>query len=229
MYEVSNKGKVRNKQTLLILKTYTINSGYKAIKLNKNGKSKGFTIHRLVATAFIDNPLKLKTVNHKDGNKLNNRVDNLEWMSLSDNIKHAVDTGLSNTEKAREVLNEVASKRIYQKDKEGNIIAEWDSATQASKDSNGYYSVNHISSVLHGRREHHRGYTWEFIDRDKIKRSKSYKISIYKEGSLIAKEVSMRRAMSIIGVGNYRKFKKEVDESNGNLITINGYTVIGYR
>jgi hypothetical protein len=57
-------------------------------------ESKNYRIHRLVASAFIPNPEELPQVNHKDGNRLNNRVDNLEWASAKDNMRHAGENGL---------------------------------------------------------------------------------------------------------------------------------------
>lgn len=72
--------------------------GYLHSKLCKYGKCNHRTIHRLVATAFLENPNKHPQVNHIDGNKMNNHVDNLEWVSRSGNIKHAYDTGLMNSD-----------------------------------------------------------------------------------------------------------------------------------
>lgn len=78
-----------------ILKPSIDRYGYKKIVLTKNGKSYYFTVHRLVAINFISDPeAERNTVNHKDGNKLNNHVDNLEWMSHKENLQHAWDTGL---------------------------------------------------------------------------------------------------------------------------------------
>lgn len=68
--------------------------GYKKVSLSVNGKMKTTTVHRIVALTFIPNPHGCKTVNHKDGNKLNNHVDNLEWCSSQQNTKHAAQTGL---------------------------------------------------------------------------------------------------------------------------------------
>jgi hypothetical protein len=67
---------------------------YKGVNLLKNGKQFAFLVHILVAKAFIENPQNLPQVNHKDGNKFNNNVNNLEWSTPSDNQKHAVKTGL---------------------------------------------------------------------------------------------------------------------------------------
>lgn len=68
--------------------------GYPKVTLQKAGRRKYFTVHRLVATAFIPNPDNLPQINHKDGDKTNNFVDNLEWCTDEDNKKHAHTTGL---------------------------------------------------------------------------------------------------------------------------------------
>ena len=89
----------------------------KRVSLWKNGKAKDFLVARLVATTFLGVPPEGYTVNHKDGNRLNNRVENLEWLSIGDNIRHAFDTGLINTQKpitiAREKGGEVFSFRSF--------------------------------------------------------------------------------------------------------------------
>ena len=89
-YEVSNFGSVRNTKTGNMLKIATNNSGYKLVCLsNKNKKQTGY-IHRLVAEAFINTNLDTRTsvVNHIDGNKSNNTIENLEWASYADNAVH---------------------------------------------------------------------------------------------------------------------------------------------
>ena len=94
-YEVSDTGLVRNKANK-ILKFFKQNSGYLVATLsNEELKSAKRTIHRLVAKAFIENPEGLPEVNHKDGNKLNNEASNLEWCSKRQNIRHAINTGLT--------------------------------------------------------------------------------------------------------------------------------------
>lgn len=104
LYQISNLGRVKS-----LAKSITIKRGnqiysqftperilspgmardYKLIILTKNGKTSGKKIHRLVAIAFIPNPLNLPQVNHKDGVKLNNNADNLEWMTGDENMAHA--------------------------------------------------------------------------------------------------------------------------------------------
>lgn len=86
-WEISSEGRVRKGEK--ILKTNFNKYGYERVTLTKNKKRKEFTIHRLVALTFIPNPKKLATVNHKDLDKKNNNLENLEWMTNLENIKHA--------------------------------------------------------------------------------------------------------------------------------------------
>ena len=67
---------------------------YEIVVLYKNKKPKTFPIHKLVAEYFLENPNNYYCVNHKDGNKLNNNIENLEWCTISENTKHAYDLGL---------------------------------------------------------------------------------------------------------------------------------------
>ena len=91
-YEVSNKGRIRNTRNK-IMKTYKINSGYEAIKFTVNTKRTSHLIHRLVAKAFLDNPKNLPEVNHINENKMDNKIDNLEWVSSSQNKQHSLKSG----------------------------------------------------------------------------------------------------------------------------------------
>lgn len=90
-YEVSDKGELRNAQTKHVLALDENNIGYKRIKLSKNGfeKPKTYYIHRLVAEAFIDNPDNKPCVNHKDLDRRNNTVENLEWVTYKENEIHS--------------------------------------------------------------------------------------------------------------------------------------------
>ncbi len=85
-YQISNLGNFRSKRKPL---KCNINArGYKYCNISVKGKVSKIKIHILVALYFIDNPNNLETVNHKDGNKLNNHYKNLEWLTLKQNIQH---------------------------------------------------------------------------------------------------------------------------------------------
>lgn len=89
-YDITENGEIINKHTGRIVKPQPNGKGYLRISIGK----KLMFVHRLVAEKYIPNPDNLPQVNHKDGNKANNCVDNLEWVSNSVNRKHAVQTGL---------------------------------------------------------------------------------------------------------------------------------------
>ena len=123
LYEVSSGGKVRRisgwgnknngwRQATGLVKLETHKSGYMRIKLSKNGIRTRYLVHRLVALAFIENPDEKPYVNHKDGNKANNSVDNLEWCTSRENQVHAFATGLKQPTRRRAV---VASNSIEEK------------------------------------------------------------------------------------------------------------------
>lgn len=97
-YEVSTYGRVRNFITGRVLKPGSLRKGYQGVRLSKDGTTKNYTVHRLVALAFIPNPEGKPEVNHINGNeKNNNRVDNLEWVTSAENKRHAISTGLNPT------------------------------------------------------------------------------------------------------------------------------------
>ena len=88
-------------------------NGYKRVSLSKNGKLKTIPVHRIVAENFIEGNSKL-TVNHKDGNKLNNHFSNLEFVSSSENVKHAYRTGLTKSMGVNSVLSKLNEKQVKQ-------------------------------------------------------------------------------------------------------------------
>lgn len=94
LYKISNYGRVKSLYHNRIVKGGKYPNGYKYVALSKDHVKHPILIHRLVAIAFINNPDSLPVVNHIDGNKQNNQVNNLEWVTQSDNLKHAVNTGL---------------------------------------------------------------------------------------------------------------------------------------
>ncbi len=98
-YQASDLGMVKTfvqafKTNKGVLKYGIDTNGYPIVKLYSNGKGRTRKVHRVIAETFIENPNNLPQVNHKDGNKLNNAVENLEWCDQSHNMKHAIRTGL---------------------------------------------------------------------------------------------------------------------------------------
>lgn len=127
VYEVSNYGRVRthkNKTTYTsrhgirhwkqrILKEKAKNNRDVRISLWKDGKSKDYLVHRLVAEAFIPNPANKPTVNHIDGNPRNNYVENLEWATYQENNNHAFDNKLIQTAHPVTLVNQVSGEKMY--------------------------------------------------------------------------------------------------------------------
>lgn len=172
LYAISNKGNVKSLRSGKILKPYD-NGGYYRIALNKGGKSKRFLVHVLVATHFIgDKPFKNAQINHKDLNKYNNCATNLEWVTPSDNVRHAIKNikGLAERLKANmrkigkqygRLGAEASKKPVAQMDKDtGKIIAVYESAREAYRQTG--ISYKGISSCCNGEKKTYGGYKWAF-------------------------------------------------------------------
>lgn len=95
-YSVSDDGQVRNDKTGIIKQNTENSHGYDKVDLYKDSKRTTVGVHRLVAKAFIENPDNKPHVNHKDGNKRNNKPENLEWVTAKENVQHAEQNGLTN-------------------------------------------------------------------------------------------------------------------------------------
>lgn len=156
MYEVSNLGRVKSVRfgKERILKTDKA-SGYLRVMLGrKNGH---FLVHRLVAEAFIPNPDNLPCVNHKDENKLNNRVDNLEWCNYKYNSNYG-------TSIQRQIENQTnrkdCSKVILQYSIDGEFIREWPSGKEVQRQLD--FAQTNISSCCLGKRKTAYGYIWKY-------------------------------------------------------------------
>lgn len=111
-YEVSSFGQVRSYRTKQILKTYQINSGYSSIKFTIKGERTSHLIHRLVAIAFLPKEEHKKYVNHIDGNKTNNHVSNLEWCTMSENLKHAFKMNLRTLEACKSYIGKKHARSV---------------------------------------------------------------------------------------------------------------------
>ena len=149
LYEVSNTGKIKSIKrpritkgggiTIVperILKPKTNKFGYCTVALSKNAKHKFYMVHRLVAFAFVPNPEGKPEINHKDGNKLNNSVQNLEWCTSQENKRHAYENGLCGGEHITH------RRQVNQYDKDYNFIATYASIEEASKQTGiGHSSI----------------------------------------------------------------------------------------
>lgn len=109
-------------------------------------------VHRLVAQAFIPNELKLETVNHKDENKLNNDVSNLEWMTQGDNTRYG--TRLQR-------IAHALSKPVLQLDKLGNVVKQFQSTKEASRQTG--ISRPSIIYACRGKRKLAGGFSWKYV------------------------------------------------------------------
>lgn len=157
-YKVSNFGNIKSKKTGRILKQQLNEKKYCVISLIDDSKEKRTCrVHRLVAYVFIKNPHNLPQINHKDGNKMNNNVDNLEWCDNSYNQKEAYRIGLKQT------------KAVIQLDLNDNYINEFYNCTEAAKALN--LKASSIYRVCTGKRNKYKNYKWKFKEaKDDISR-----------------------------------------------------------
>ena len=151
-YLISNFGEVKSIKTNKILKK-ELRRNYWSVQLFKNNKYKHFQIHRLVALHFIENPNNYLYVNHKDENKLNNHMDNLEWCTASYNINYG-------TAIQRAIEKKVTS--VLQYDKSNNLIAKYFSIIDAERNT-GVYNPN-IVKCCKGKRKTAGGYIWKYAN-----------------------------------------------------------------
>lgn len=113
-FEISQSGIIRNAKTKAIKSQYVSSAGYYMISISKKNKSKPHRVHRLLANNFIENIEKLKEVNHKDGNKLNNKLNNLEWVSHFGNMQHAFSTGLANNTGTKNGMAKLDNEKVIE-------------------------------------------------------------------------------------------------------------------
>ena len=159
--EVSNEGRVRSwlRGSPHVLKTQPDKKGYHRIRVTIEREKMSYKVHREVAKAFIPNPKGLPQVNHKDGNKDNNAVSNLEWMTNEENAHHAIDQGLwGNVFSASKRANE-ARKRAVVASREGSTMF-FSSICEAQD----FFDSRHISDVLKGKRQHVRGWSFKYAE-----------------------------------------------------------------
>ena len=154
-YEVSTDGQVRNRTTKKILKGRLSKNGYLqvSIKIDETQKFCNRYIHRLVALHFIENPNNKREVNHIDGNKENNTLSNLEWVTSSENQKHRHLIGNKKT----------SNRHIGMFNKKGEMVKDFNSILEAVAYFNKTSRVN-IDNALQGKQYTAYGYVWKYLD-----------------------------------------------------------------
>ncbi len=164
LYEINRDGVLRNVKSKRIINGYIEKNGYKRIKIENKclGGIIRTSVHQLVAEAFIPNPDNKPFVNHIDLNKLNNNVSNLEWVTHSENMKHAYKHGVN--VKPLRVFSESERKKV------SNGIIIFESITEAAryltkegKCLNIKSGIAGISSVCRGIRKTFGGYSWKYV------------------------------------------------------------------
>lgn len=155
-YEVSNQGRVRNKKTKRILNPGAYGAtGYKQVNIaipSEGNKQRKRYIHRLVAIAFVPNPDGKREVDHINGDKTDNRADNLEWVTSSENQIRRHQKGNIKT----------SHRRIGRFDLDNNLLEEFDSIIEAANQMG--VKRNAIDCVLQGRHKTSCGSFWKYLD-----------------------------------------------------------------
>lgn len=151
IYEVNRLGEIRRIKTGRILKGYQGRDGYQRVSLTTNGITKPFLLHRLIASAFIPNPMNYPCINHKDEDKSNNSLDNLEWCTHRYNLNYG-------THNAR--ANETRKKPISQYSRNGEFIRNWDSVTDIHRETG--IDMGHITACCRGTRKTAGNYRWKY-------------------------------------------------------------------
>ena len=160
LYQVSNFGNVlslnyNHTGKPKLLKPGKDTNGYPIVILSKDGKRKMFSVHRLVAETFLENPHNYPVINHKDEDKTNNRVENLEWCTISYNNSY----GTHNERVSKANTNGKLSKIVLQFSLSGEFIREWPSAMEC--DRNGF-NQGSVSKCCRGEQKSAYGFLWKY-------------------------------------------------------------------
>jgi hypothetical protein len=159
-YEVSNLGNVRSlnynkKGYIKLLSKYNC-SGYDAVKLTKNGVQKRWLVHRIVMYSFFGKKQNLD-INHKNGNKKDNNINNLEYCTRSYNVQHAYDNGLKFAPKGK---SHPKARAVLQL-KNGIEVGKYDTISEATQKG---FEHSKIVLCCQGKRKTHKDYQWRYVD-----------------------------------------------------------------
>lgn len=161
LYQVSDDGLVKRfykTKKPRILKNRAKSDKYITVSLSKKQKAKTYAVHRLVANAFLEKPDGATEVNHKDGNKHNNHVENLEWVTQRENRYHAI-------EQLHKPPFGKAARRVKCIDPQtGDVVAEYRSMSDAARAMGTAYARPSINLVCQGLQQTAYGFRWEFAD-----------------------------------------------------------------
>ena len=163
LIEVSDFGRVRSllRGTPRVLKTQADKKGYHRVRVTIEREKMCFKVHREVAKAFLHNPDNLPQVNHKDGNKGNNSVANLEWVTNRDNAHHAIKNGLwDSVFEGSKRENESRQKPILAYRIDGDPCTRYYKSISAAERDIG---SRHICDVLKRKRSHVKGWTFQYV------------------------------------------------------------------
>ena len=156
-YQVSNLGNIKGKNGKILIGG--IKRGYREVILVNNNKRYYKLVHRLVAEIFISNPENKLQINHIDGNKLNNKVDNLEWCTPNENMKHAYKIGLQKPLYAKE---NPRAKKVKQYNLNNELLNHYDGIKEASRINN--INPRDITKCCQHKRKQVGGYIWRYAD-----------------------------------------------------------------
>ena len=161
---INKQGEIYSESSKKFLKYQEDKDGYFYINSTGRGIKTTHRIHRLVAETFINNPENKPQVNHIDGNRKNNHVDNLEWCTQSENIQHSYNIGLKNGPtywKGKKGKLHPNSKKLGQYDLNNNLIKTWDNAKEVNRKLG--FNSNNISMVCREERKTAHGYKWRYL------------------------------------------------------------------
>jgi len=178
LYAVSTLGRIMSMRDGRIMKTTITNKGYELVITHVDGKQKGYTVHRLVAEAFLPNENNYPVINHKDENPLNNNVNNLEWCSSSYNntyndihIKSGIKRRGRPSHNKMKTTKEYENKEVLMLTKDNELIKVFNTVSEASYYISELYGNKQVTAsskiwnVIHNKGKTYLGFIWKMRDK----------------------------------------------------------------